>query len=225
MSCSCNDKHEDLFHKPKVSDYQLDMLRKMIKRLCKCNNESIPEDGGGNNGCNPTLIKNLSGPPFNSHIITYRKNGGEIKTIDTFDFTSIEDSMAFSSELFGTTYNGIPLATFYMDINMEEEVYIGGGTKEGLFRSPRVPDPIILTEPYFFFNTMYEPPFVTHPVETTLEIFRNTDVPPEEDMYFDFEGSETGEPIIFKSCSGLELANGVPAPMPNPPPPPPGGMV
>lgn len=214
MSCSCNDK--DAVNAAWVEE----TLIKFIKCLCSCSEATLPEEEESL-GCNPTLIKDLSGPPFNSHIITYRKNGGEIKTVDTFDFKSMEDFMAFSSELFGTTYNGIQLATFYMDGDMERGVYIGGGTKEGLFRSPKTPDPIILTEPYFFFNTMYAPPFITHPVETTLEIFRSTDVPAEEDMYFDFEGSGTGEPIVFKSCSGFELTNGVPAPMPNPP----GGAV
>ena len=41
MSCSCNDKHIDFCHKPKVSDWKLDMVRKMIKCLCKCGDTPV----------------------------------------------------------------------------------------------------------------------------------------------------------------------------------------
>lgn len=217
MSCSCNNKEVDFCRKPKVSEWQLDMVRKMIKCLCKCGEGSPPKEEGGGSGCAPTIIRDVSSYPYDSHVITYRKNGGEIKTVDTFDFKSYEEDLAFNNELFGTTHNGIQLYTFYMSEDSEEEFYFGGGTADGLFLSPNSPNPIKMTEPYFYFGYIYEPPFITHPVETTIEIFRNTDVPEDEDMYFDFEGSETGEPIVFKSCSGFELVNGVLAPMPNQP--------
>ena len=44
MSCSCNDKDLDFCHKPKVSDWQLNIVRRMIKCLCKCGDNPTGDD-------------------------------------------------------------------------------------------------------------------------------------------------------------------------------------
>lgn len=45
MSClKCNGTPIDVCYEPKVSDQQLDMLRNMIKCLCKCGDTTSDED-------------------------------------------------------------------------------------------------------------------------------------------------------------------------------------
>lgn len=216
MSCSCNDKdvEVDFCHKPKVCDWKLDMVRKMIKCLCKCgdNPEDTPVE---DSDCIATFLTGYQIDGFPG-AITYSKNGGPFKTISIFEeepnglptiinMLKNESLTGFAFTLVDSIYD-----------NRDNLIEFCGLNSDGSFVASVYPDGFKPPE-LFMPNGIYPGPFNVIAEKNTLT-FKATDlVPPYMDFFHCLNNPTGAETLTLESCAILEVLAD-PESMPPPPP-------
>ena len=198
MSCSCNDKDLDFCHKPKVSDWQLNIVRRMIKCLCKCGDNPVDVPS-----CIATFLtgKQIDGYP---EYITYSKNGGPFKEISIFD---IDDNglpsiinMLKNESLTGFAFGMID--SFYD--NSDFLVEFCGLSSDGSFVASVYPDgfkPTELSMP----NGIYQGPFNVI-AEKNILTFKETEGVDAYRDFFSCLNNPTGaNTLTLESCAILEV--------------------
>ena len=203
MSCSCNDKHIDFCHKPKVSDWKLDMVRKMIKCLCKCGDTPVDVPGVEVPSCIATFLtgKASSGLP---EYITYSKNGGPYKEIAYFD---MEDNgvpaiinMLKNESLTGFAFTIVD--SIYE--NIENLVEFCGLSSDGSFVASVYPDgfkPTELNMP----NDTYQGPFNVKAEKNTLTFKATDGVDGYADFFSCLNNPSGANTLTLESCAILEV--------------------
>lgn len=197
MSCSCNDKHVDFCHKPKVCDWKIDMVRNMIKCLCKCGDNPVDEPG-----CIATFITGEIFDGFPEYI-TYSKNGGPFKEVSFYDMEangipSIVNMLKNESLTgFAFTLTGDSLG------ETGELIEFCGLNSDGSFASSVHPEGYKPTE-LFMPNGVYSGPFNVKPEKTTLT-FKASKVSSYMDVFHYFINPTGAETLTIESCAILEV--------------------
>ena len=197
MSCSCNNKEIDFCHKPKVSDWQLDMVRSMIKCLCNCGDTPVDVPS-----CVATFltIMPIDGFPQN---ITYSKNGGPFREITIFDaepdgFPSI--SHMFRDE--SLTGFAFTLLEGSSEMSMEAE-FCGFNTDASVVSNmyPAGFKPPVLLLP----EGAYEGPFNVKEEKNTLTFIATNGVPSYTDFFHCMINPTGADALTLESCAVLEV--------------------
>lgn len=198
MSCSCNDKKVDICHKPKVCDWKIDMVRKMIKCLCKCGDTPVDVPS-----CIATFLtgEQIDGYP---EYITYSKNGGPYKEIAIFD---MDDNgvpaiinMLKNENLTGFAFGMID--SFYDNRNMIIEFC--GLSSDGSFVTSVQPGGIKPTE-LDMPNGSYQGPFNVIAEKNTLTFRPTDDVSGYRDIFYCLNNPTEANTLTLESCAILEV--------------------
>lgn len=198
MSCSCNDKVVDFCHKPKVSDWQLDIVRSMIKCLCKCGDTPVDVPS-----CIATFLtgEQIDGYP---EYITYSKNGGPFKEIAIFD---MDDNgvpsiinMLKNESLTGFAFT--ILDSFYD--NRDYLIEFCGLSSEGSIVTSVEPDGIKPTE-LDMPNGSYQGPFNVIAEKNTLTFRATDDVSAYRDIFHCLNNPTEANTLTLESCAILEV--------------------
>lgn len=198
MSCSCNDKVVDFCHKPKVSDWQLDIVRSMIKCLCKCGDTPVDVPS-----CIATFLtgEEIDGYP---EYITYSKNGGPFIEISIYDTDEYGISplvyMLKNESLTGFAF--APLDSFYDGRDFIVE-FCGLNT-DGSFATSVTLDGIKPTE-LDMPNGGYLAPFNIKAEKTTLTFRPTVDVSGYRDFFYCLNNPTEASTLTLESCAIIEV--------------------
>lgn len=198
MSCSCNDKVVDFCHKPKVSDWQLDIVRSMIKCLCKCGDTPVDVPS-----CIATFLtgEQIDGYP---EYITYSKNGGPFKEIAIFDMDD-NGVPAIINMLKNESLTGFAftiLDSFYD--NRDYLIEFCGLSSEGSIVTSVEPDGIKPTE-LDMPNGSYQGPFNVIAEKNTLTFRATDDVSAYRDIFHCLNNPTEANTLTLESCAILEV--------------------
>ena len=198
MSCSCNDKVVDFCHKPKVSDWQLDIVRSMIKCLCKCGDNPVDVPS-----CIATFLtgEEIDGYP---QYITYSKNGGpfiEISIYDTDEYgISPLIDMLKNESLTGFAFTTLDSIYYDRDFIVE----FCGLNSDGSFATSVQPGGIKPTD-LEMHNGVYPGPFNIKAEKNTLTFRPTDDVSGFRDFFYCLNNPTEAGTLTVESCAIIEV--------------------